>query len=250
MHAASKPDYTRLDLPEPPEHRPYVLVNMVMSVDGKIVVEGNEQGIGSKTDQRLMRELRVNVDMVMNGASTLRQSGASPRLGDETLEAVRIQQGKARFPISSVLTASGDLPLDRVFFTASDFDAVVFAAAGLPVERRSAIEETGRSVIELPADDPIPAMLWHMRHDFGARYLLVEGGAELNRALLECNGIDEYFMTLGPVLVGGRHGLGAIGGDEGWSRDELRQLELLAAVTNPATSEIYTRWRVHYPGKE
>ncbi|MCZ2108808.1 MAG: hypothetical protein LC118_04470 [Dehalococcoidia bacterium] len=62
-----KPDYTSLDLPEPPPERPYVLLNMVMSADGKVVIEGTEQGIGSRTDQRLMRELRVNADVVLNG---------------------------------------------------------------------------------------------------------------------------------------------------------------------------------------
>jgi 2,5-diamino-6-(ribosylamino)-4(3H)-pyrimidinone 5'-phosphate reductase len=246
MPATSKPDYTRLDLPEPPSHRPYVLTNMVMSADGKIVIDGTEQGIGSKTDQRLMRELRVNADVVLNGASTLRASGASPRLGDETLEAIRLQQGKPRFPVSTVITASGDLPLDRIFFTASDFQAIVFVSANAPAERREAIEATGRPVVQLPEKDAIPAMLHHMRQEMGARVLLLEGGAELNRALLEHDAVDEYFLSIGPVLVGGRHGLSAVGGDDGWPLDEVRLLELLSAVPNPATNEIYTRWRIKH----
>ena len=89
----TKPDYTTLELPPPPADRPYVLMNMVSSVDGKVVIEGTEQGLGSKVDQRLMRELRVNADMVINGASTLRASGSSPRLGDEALEALRSAEG-------------------------------------------------------------------------------------------------------------------------------------------------------------
>ena len=248
MVPTSKPDYTRLDLPAPPPHRPYVLVNMVMSADGKIVIEGTEQGIGSKTDQRLMRELRVNADVILNGAATLRASGASPRFGDEALDAIRLQQGKPRYPTSTVLTESGDLPLDRIFFTARDFDAVVFTAGELPEDRRSAIERTGRPIVALSRGDTVPAMLRHMRQEMGASVLLLEGGADLNRAFLDYDAVDEYFMTLGPVLVGGRDGLGAIGGDAGWSLDQARRLQLLAAVPNPATSEIYTRWRVvHRP---
>ena len=75
-------------------------MNMVMSADGKVVIEGTEAGIGSKTDQRLMRELRVNADAVLNGANTLRASGTSSRLGDEGLEELRIANGKPRFPIA------------------------------------------------------------------------------------------------------------------------------------------------------
>jgi riboflavin biosynthesis pyrimidine reductase len=121
-----KPDYTALDLPPPPAYRPYVLINMVMSADGKVVIGGTEQGLGSKTDQRLMREIRVNADMIVNGASTLRASGASPRLGDASLEEIRLARGVTRYPIGAVISRSGELPLDRIFFTATDFDAVVY----------------------------------------------------------------------------------------------------------------------------
>ena len=41
-----KPDYTRLAFGPPPADRPYVLLNMVTSIDGKAVVEGSEKGLG------------------------------------------------------------------------------------------------------------------------------------------------------------------------------------------------------------
>lgn len=245
MNASQKPDYTGLDLPEPPAHRPYVLTNMVMSVDGKITIEGNEQGIGSKVDQRLMRELRVNCDCVLNGASTLRKSGASPRLGDPALELLRESRDKPRLPISSVLTRSGELPLDRAFFRETEeFDAVVFADERIPAEQREAIEATGRTVVLLPAGNPVPELLRYLREERDVRVLLLEGGADINRAFLEADALDEYFTTIGPVLVGGRHELSAVGGEQSWPRDMVRQLDLLSAVANPATNEIYTRWRV------
>ena len=50
-----KPDYSSLELPDPPPDRPYILMNMVMSADGKVVNEGTEACIGSKTYHRLMR---------------------------------------------------------------------------------------------------------------------------------------------------------------------------------------------------
>jgi len=240
-----KPDYSRLSLPEPRDDRPYVLINMVMSADGKIVIEGNEQGIGSPTDQRLMRELRVNADVVINGAETLRKSGASPRLGDANLEAQRLAAGKPRLPTSAVLTSGGNLPLERAFFTATkEFDAVVFAGAGITTEQRAIIEATGRRVVVLPDDDVIASMLRYMRTEMGARVLLVEGGADLNRAFFEADAVDEYFVTIGPVIVGGRSGLSAVGGDHSWPRDAVRRMELLSVYSNEETSEMYLRWRV------
>src|SRR5690606_27523822 len=130
--AVTLPDYLQLELPEPPPERPYVLVNMVSSADGKIVIEGTEVGLGSPADQRLMRALRTNVDAVLNGASTLRKSGSSPRLGDSVLEGLRTSRGLPKTPLGVVLTGSGRLPLDAAFFTETSFEAVVFATDETP----------------------------------------------------------------------------------------------------------------------
>jgi 5-amino-6-(5-phosphoribosylamino)uracil reductase len=238
-----KPDYTSLDHPEPPAERPYVLINMVTSVDGKIVIEGTEQGIGSEVDQRLMRELRVNVDMVINGASTLRASGSSPRLGDEALERLRLDRGLSRCPLGATISRSGELPLDRLFFTADDFDAVVFLSETAAEERRAAIRATGRRVIDLPRGREVDAMLRVMRQELDVRVLLAEGGPTLNRQLFDINGVDEVFVTVGPVVVGGRDTLTAVEGSAAYTRDSVRRLKLVAAVPNEQTGEVYLRYR-------
>lgn len=239
-----KPDYTALDLPEPPTDRPYILMNMVMSADGKVVIEGTEAGIGSKTDQRLMRELRVNADAVLNGANTLRASGTSSRLGDEGLEELRIANGKPRFPIAVGLSRSGKLPLDKIFFTARDFDAVVYLSEEAPADRKAALVATGRPVHIVPAGAEITAMLKHMRQELDVKVLLVEGGPTVNAQMYELGVVDEYFLTLGPVIVGGRDTLTAVEGESAFSRDDVKHLELLAAVPNPETNEVYVHYRV------
>ncbi len=241
-----KPDYTALTFPDPPPDRPYVIINMVSSVDGNVTIEGTEQGIGSKTDQRLMRELRVHADVVINGAGTLRASGTSSRLGDPALEQLRIQRGKPPAPIAAVLSASGDLPLGRVFFTARDFEAVVYLSSTTPPDRRAAIEATGRPVYDLPDGDEVGSMLRHMRHRLGARLLLVEGGPHLNGQLFEAGLVDEFFLTLGPVVVGGPGLLTAVETRRTPTLDTVTRLELLSATPNPATSEVYLHYRVRH----
>ena len=239
-----RPDYTALDLPPPPAGRPYVLLNMVMSADGKVVVEGTEQGIGSKVDQRLMRELRVHADAVLNGASTLRASGTSSRLGDEGLEALRIGRGKPRFPVALVISRSGRLPLERLFFTARDFPAAVYLSSAAPPERRAAIEVTGRPVHLVPEGDELPAMLRHLRSELGVGVLLCEGGPDVNAQLWALGLVDEYFLTLGPVIVAGRDTITAAEGERAFRRDELPKLALVSAAPNEETGEVYLRYRV------
>ena len=238
-----KPDYTALDLPPAPSERPYIILNMVMSLDGKVVVEGTEQGIGSKVDQRLMRELRVNADVVLNGASTLRASGTSSRTGDPILDQLRVSRGKPPSPIAAVVSASGDLPLERIFFTARAFDAVIYLADSAPPERRAAIEATGRPVVTLPAENLLPEMLRHMRESLGANVLLVEGGPTVNGELFRLDVVDEFFFTLGPVVVGGHGVKTAVESAQPFTRETLPHFDLVWAVPNPDTNEVYCRYR-------
>ncbi len=242
----TKPDYTALELPAAPAERPYVLVNMVMSTDGKVVIEGTEKGIGSKTDQRLMRELRVNADVVLAGSGTLRASGVSPRLDDAGLEALRISRGKPRYPTSAIMSRSGDLPLDKLFFSARDFEGIIYLSTAASPERRADIMATGRPVVDVAEGHELPAALAHMRTLLGADVLLVEGGPDVNAQLFAAGMVDEYFVTIGPVVVAGRDTLTAVEGPRAFTRDEVKQLDLVSAVPNEETGEVYLRYRVRH----
>ncbi len=238
------PDYTSITFPAAPADRPYVIVNMVSSADGRVTVEGTERGLGSARDQRLMRELRVHADVTLNGAGTLRASGTSSRLGDPLLEDLRERRGLPRMPIASVLSRSGDLPLDRLFFTARDFDAIVYLSDAAPPERLRAVEATGRRVALLPAGDEMPAMLRHMRHELSAGLLLVEGGPKINGELFDLDAVDEFFLTLGGVIVNGNVLKPPVERDRPPSIATLTQLELVSAIPNGETNEVYLRYRV------
>jgi 2,5-diamino-6-(ribosylamino)-4(3H)-pyrimidinone 5'-phosphate reductase len=240
-----RPDYLTIEFPEPPEARPYVIVNMVMSADGKTVIEGNERGLGSPSDQFLMRALRSHVDAVFNGANTLRASGSGSDLGGrEDLRAFRTARGKPDLPLSCVITNSGDVPLERKFFTSREFEGIVFAGHAMPADRRAAIEATGRQVVTMPAEDPERWALGWLRRERGVRLLLVEGGATLNGSLIDDDLVDEVFLTVGPSIVGGDTDLTAVRGKRPTSFEGVRPLTLVSAIPNPGTSEVYLRYRV------
>ncbi len=239
------PDYTQLTFPAGPRDgsaRPYIITNMVSSADGKVVIEGMERGLGSPGDQRLMRELRLHADVVLNGAGTLRASGTSSRLGAEELTALRRARGKSAAPIAAVLSRSGDLPLERAFFRRRDFKAVMYLSEGAPAERRRALEATGRPVQVVPEADAVPAMLRHMYDELGARLLLAEGGPTILGQLFQHDLVDEYFLTLSGVIVGG----GAPSPVEGARVSTLERIvrfDLVSAVANEEAGEAYVRFR-------
>lgn len=165
--------YKGLKFPSPPKNRPYVIVEMVMTLDGK-TRSGKYWPIGSQTDKRLMMELEQNADMVMQGAAT-----------------VRIWHGKMRIegekPFATI-TASGTIgKLTR--------PTIIYALG------RSKIKASGK--YETKRFDAIREILNDMRKR-GVKLLLVEGGAKLNWHLFKENIVDELFLTIAPKLVGGR----------------------------------------------
>ena len=98
--------YEDLNLP-PPWHgdsaRPYVIVNMVSSVDGRTATEGKAAGMGSRIDRRSMRTLRSKADAVMIGAGTLRAEKLS--LGLDETDGVQ--------PLAIIVSVTGSIPLDE-----------------------------------------------------------------------------------------------------------------------------------------
>ena len=236
-------DFTRLNFPEPPSDRPFVAINMVMSADGRTVVDGTERGLGSSLDQRLMRELRVHFDVVLNGAATFRASGTSARLNDPKLEQWRVDRGMPPSPIAAVLTRSGDLPADRRFFTDQSFDAVIYLSESAPESVRTQLRSRGRQVIVVPGEAAAPAALNHMHRELGASRVLVEGGAKLNGDLIRRDLVDEYFLTLAPRIVGGETAHPAVSWPNPPTASAIRDLQLQQALVAPS-GELFLRYRI------
>ena len=236
-------DYTQLTFPDPPPDRPFVAINMVMSADGRTVVDGTERGLGSKLDQRLMRELRVHFDIVLNGAATFRASGTSARLDNPKLEQWRTDRGMTPSPIAAVLTRSGDLPPDRRFFTDQTFEAIIYLSSAAPESVRADLESRGRPVVTVPEGNESAAALDHMKTKLNASRVLVEGGATLNGDLIRQGQVDEYFLTLAPRITGGHPAHPAVQWPGNPTASRIHQLKPLHAI--PAESgEIFLRYRL------
>jgi 5-amino-6-(5-phosphoribosylamino)uracil reductase len=122
---------------------------------------------------------------------------------------------------------------------------VVYLSERAPASRRKAIEATGRRMVVVPAGDETAAMLRHMRAELGARTLLCEGGPTLNGALLDGDAVDELFLTVGGVIVGGGDdSKTAIVTERPATREGLRPVELVSVAANAETGELYLRYRV------
>ena len=228
--------YEDLELP-PSRHaaRPYVILNMVSSVDRRIATEGKAGGIGSKTDRRTMRTLRSKADAVMIGAGTLRAERLS--LGLDASDGVSQ-------PLAIIVSASGDVPLEEHLIVQEGQQVLILLSDAAPKE---VVERLGKLALVMRAPaGPTGAIdlaeaLLVLRAERGVESIVVEGGPGLNHALISRNLVDELFLTVAPELLGGTAAqtLTLLGGPEILASDRPA-LELLSIYL--AESELFLRY--------
>ena len=228
--------YHDLQLPFPKSPLlPYVLVNMVSSVDGRSSVGGKASGIGSGADREAMRALRSYVDAVMVGAGTLRAEKLNLGLDDPD----------AQQPLAVIVGGTRDLPLgDRL---ANSQQEVILAvpegvrgAAGTGLDRLTVVEtpSTRQGLVDLEW------LLEYLRTEHTVDRLLVEGGPALNRSVIDGGLAGEIFLTLAPKILSGEEAT-ILRGEAGEATGTSRSLVLLSV--HSSGGELFLRYRLEYP---
>lgn len=174
------------------------VVNMVASVDGRTVVDGGSTALGGVGDKAMFGALRRAADAVLAGIGTLRAERYRPiRTGAPLL----------------IITRSGNVPWDIPLFASSEQRVgIAGPVVDVPAHVCARVE-----VVE-PTEPA--AALAALREALGVQTVLCEGGATLNRALLDAGVIDELFLTIDPTLRGG-DSLGVLIGEQATADLEL-----------------------------
>jgi riboflavin-specific deaminase-like protein len=198
--------YRNLGLPDDVPGRPYVIMNMVSTVDGKSTLGQTAAGIGSKTDWLMMRQIRAAVDAIMVGAGTLRAEPVDPRVDVPGVQE-RLRRGQPAQPVAVAVSGSLQLEPTHRFLVNGPTGTVILTTAAAPPDRAARLARYATIVTVDAGPDAmvdLEAGLRHLWSAFGVRWLLSEGGPSLNQRLLDAGLIDEVFWTIAPKLAGGR----------------------------------------------
>ena len=188
------------------ESRPYVVVNMVATADGRASVAGRTAPISSVADRQMFHALRTRVDAVMVGAGTVRTERYGRLVRDSHRREQRVAAGLDADPLAIVVSGRLDLSSDLPLLADSASRVVVITASDASIEGCAAQVEYLRSS---PVD--LPGALARLRAEHGVRSILCEGGPSLNAALLADALVDELFLTTVAKLAGGAGALTIIG---------------------------------------
>jgi riboflavin biosynthesis pyrimidine reductase len=179
-----------------PEHRPFVYVNMITTLDGHAAVDGRSAGIGDEADLESLLDLRTVADAVLIGTGTVRAEGYDRLVRSEERRARRRSLGLTEDPVTVLLSRRFDIPWEAGLFAAPEQPVLIYTGVdGSPPDVAAPVE-----VIHL--DDPSPAAVLADLRARDVRALLCEGGPTLFGSLLADGLCDELFLTLFPLLSG------------------------------------------------
>jgi riboflavin-specific deaminase-like protein len=227
-------------------NRPYVLLNMVATLDGRATLEGRSGPLSDPADRALFHGLRSVVDAVMAGAGTVRAERYGPIVRDPDSRRTRREHGLREQPLACVVSASLGLPSDLPLLCDPDSHVAILTPSEASLPETAARVEYVRARRDDDDSLDLPAALAELHDRLHVRTLLCEGGPHLNADLLSAGLVDELFLSLSPLLAGddpteggpseggptgvGATGGGLAGGDPAGGKPPLRIL----AGGNPA----------------
>lgn len=186
-----------------PLARPRCFLNVAMSLDGKIASTARElPTFPSHQDRLMMDRIRARSDAVLIGAATLRAADFPIRIRSAALCRRRVASGKSEQPLNILLSARLRIPLHGRFFSDSKISRLVVTTIGAPQRKRKAARRRSEVLVWKGKKINLHRLMREL-HRRGIRELLLEGGGTTNFEFFRLGLVDEIYLTLCPVIIGG-----------------------------------------------
>lgn len=212
-------------------NRPFVFINVAMTVDGKIdTVQRRGAAISSARDKERVDRLRAEADAVMVGGKTLLEEDPKLTVKSEELRAERVASGLSPHPIKVGIVTEARLKPDSQFLNEGPANIVIFTTRWTSKHHVSLLKSRG---VDVYVDDSekvnVPKALETLKQ-IGVERLMVEGGATLNFELLQLGLVDEITVYVAPLIFGGATAPTLAAGP-GLERSEALPLQRVSAET-------------------
>jgi 2,5-diamino-6-(ribosylamino)-4(3H)-pyrimidinone 5'-phosphate reductase len=185
-------------------NRPFVLINVAMTADGKIdTFQRKGSAISSERDKERVDRLRAEADAVMVGGKTLLDEDPKLTVKSETLRAERVARGLPPNPIKVGIVTEARLNEASDFLNAGPANIVIFTTRWTSKHHISLLKSRG---VDVYVDDSEKVNLpkaFETLKEIGVERLMVEGGATLNFELLRLGLVDEVSAYVAPMVFGG-----------------------------------------------
>ena len=181
--------------------RPWILTNMITSIDGAIDIDGISGPLGGPADKRVFRAIRAIPDVILVGAGTVIAENYRRAQTPPEIQELRVERGQRAVPRIAIVSGSLSIPLDHRVFDSSE-PPMVITHAQSPITRRTKLAEVADVIVSGEDHVDLGSALEGLG-DAGAQIVLLEGGPTLNAAMIAKDLVDEMCVSVAPHVVGG-----------------------------------------------
>ncbi|MGI9607280.1 MAG: pyrimidine reductase family protein [Acidimicrobiales bacterium] len=193
--------YSADDRPAP-NNRPWLMMNMIATLDGGVSIDGVSGGLGGPGDKAVFSAIRGVADVILVASGTVKAENYRPPQASEQVQEARAARGQDPHPQLAIVSGSLGIDPDHQVFGNPDARAIVITHEASPQERRAALADKAEVLVAGEQSVDLAAALGELASR-GAGVVLAEGGPTLNGALVAQDLVDELCLSMSPMLVGG-----------------------------------------------
>jgi riboflavin-specific deaminase-like protein len=183
------------------------MATFAMTVDGKITSRTFcPVDFTSKTDKKHLIRQRSLGDAVLIGHSTLRKDNVRLAIANADLRNERVARGQPPYPLRVIVSNQGKIDARLNIFRsdpATGGPIIIFSTTRMPRKNRCALMEHATLHLTASSQVNLAGMLHRLKTEYQVKTVACEGGAELFRALLQRDLVDQLNLTIAPYLFGG-----------------------------------------------
>jgi diaminohydroxyphosphoribosylaminopyrimidine deaminase/5-amino-6-(5-phosphoribosylamino)uracil reductase len=186
---------------------PFVTLKTATTLDGKIATEsGDSRWITGEASRAYVHRLRHQSDAILVGVQTV--------LADNPALTTRLPEGAGLHPVRIVVDSRLRTPLTASIVDTSVAPTWIFTTDEADKTKAEKLRAAGVKVISTGAGSRVnlDIMLQRLGSD-GILSLLVEGGSQINAAMLHGNHVQKVISFLAPKLLGGVASPSAVAGE-------------------------------------
>ena len=222
--------------------RPYTIVNMAMSADGKISSgERRQVRISGPDDRGRVDRLKAGSDAVMVGIGTILADNPSLTVKSEDLRRERVLSGKAENPARIVVDSKGRTPLSADILHKGEGERIIAVSERAGKEATTRFQGLATVIIAGSEEVDLPLLMARL-HDRGIGRLMVEGGGTLIASLFAHGLVDEFLTFVGNLIIGGADAPTPVDGRGFLNDNEFVRLSIMDV--GEVGEGVLLRWRV------
>ena len=227
--------------------RPYVLVNVAMSADGKLdTVARRGTSISSTADKARVDRLRAGVDAVLVGGRTLLEEDPKLTVKSALMRSERTAAGLEENPAKVGIVSQANLDLAGSFFTAGPAQRLIYTTRLTSSEQVTRLEKAGAKVFVLgDSRVDLTAVLTSL-YEQGILRVLVEGGGSIIAEFFHLGLVDELMIYIAPRIFGGATAPTLADGP-GFPADQAPLLHLQTADEFDEDGGVFLHYLVEHP---